>query len=490
MAVVDATTGDEQRLLRRRQLTLIATILGSSIAFVDGSVVNIALPTIGRDLHAGLAAQQWVMLSYSLAVASLYIVSGALGDRFGRRRLFMVGVAGFAGASALAGVAPSTGPLIAARVLQGVGGALLTTNSLALLRATYAAESGRAVGLWTAWSGISSMLGPPLGGLLVQYASWRWIFLINLPAAAVALALASAGRTDEQLPQEPRPVQVVGGAAIAIAFGGLTYALIEGAQVGFASVWWAFAVSIGGLAVLVVAERRGANPLLPVELLRERLFVVANVYTLLVYAGLGGMTFYLALYLQSGAVGYTPSRASIVFVPISVVMFFLAARFGRAADQRGPRRYLTAAPLVMAAGFALLATVTGTNPLAPLPGVLTLALGLAMLVAPITATALKAAPDRHAGLAAGVNTTVSRIGGLLATPALGIVITLVFTASVGNHHVDPFAKHLSPDQRQATIDAFRAAIAAAVVLCLAGAALAAWGLRPVGSRDGVGDGVS
>ena len=389
----------------------------------------------------------------------------------------MIGVAGFAAASALAGVAPSADMLIGARVLQGVAGALLTTNSLALLRATYGADSGRAVGQWTAWSGIGTMIGPPLGGLLVQYASWRWIFFINLPAAAVAVALATAGRTDERLPEHPRPLQPVGAAAIAIGFGGLTYGLIDGGQHGFASVWWAFLASAAGLGLLVLSERRSANPLLPMELLRERLFVVANLYTLLVYAALGGATFYLALYLQSGAVGYSPTRASLIFLPISIVMFFIAARFGRLSDQHGPRRYLTVAPLVMAAGFVLLTFVTGTSLLVPLPGVLVMSLGLAMLVAPITSTALKAAPDEFAGLAAGVNTTVSRLGGLIATPLLGVVITLVFTASASPSDADPFARHLTPDQQQATIDAFRAAIATAVALCLAGSLLAARELR-------------
>ena len=475
-------------LQRRQKMTLIATILGSSIAFVDGSVVNIALPTIGRDLDAGLGELQWVALSYSLAVASLYIVSGALGDRYGRRRLFVIGVAGFAAASALAGIAPSANMLIGARVLQGVFGALLTTNSLALLRATYAEDSGRAVGQWTAWSGIGTMIGPPLGGLLVQYASWRWIFFINLPAAAVAVALALAGRTDERLPAQARPLQPTGAIAIAVGFGALTYGLIDGGQHGFASVWWAFVLSAAGLGLLAVSERRSANPLLPMELLRERLFVVANVYTLLVYAALGGATFYLALYLQSGAVGYSPTRASLIFLPISVVMFFIAARFGRLSDRDGPRRYLTAAPLVMAVGFVLLTFVTSTSLLVPLPGVLVMSLGLAMLVAPITSTALKAAPDEFAGLAAGVNTTVSRLGGLIATPLLGVVITLVFTASASPSDADPFSKHLNPDQQQATIDAFRAGIATAVALCLAGSLLAARELRSETGAEAVAAG--
>jgi EmrB/QacA subfamily drug resistance transporter len=457
---------------RRRRFILIATIIGSSMAFVDGSVVNIALPTIGRDLHAGLGAQQWIMLSYSLAVASLYIVSGSLGDRFGRWRLFVAGVAGFAAASALAAIAPNTALLVSARVLQGVAGALLTTNSLALLRATYAEDSGRAVGQWTAWSGIGTMIGPPAGGLLVQYASWRWIFFINLPAALLALAAAWAGRGDEHRPVVPRPLQPVGAVAIALTFGALTYALIEGPQTGFASVLWAFALALAGLALFVASERRSTNPVLPMDLLASRVFQAANLYTLLVYAALGGAGFYLALYLQSGAVGYSPARASLVFLPISLVMFFLAARFGRLADRDGPRRYLAVAPLVMAVGYGLLTLVTTTNPLAPLPGVLVLSLGLAMLVAPITATALKAAPDEYAGLAAGVNTTVSRLGGLIATPVMGVVITLVFAASTAHHSGDPFAKHLSPDQQDAAISAFRGAIGLTVGLCLAGAVVA------------------
>ncbi len=462
----------------RRKYILIATIIGSSMAFIDGTVVNIALPTIGRDLDAGLSAQQWVMLSYSLAVASLYIVSGALGDRYGRWSLFVAGVGGFAIASGLAAIAPNTNMLIGARVLQGITGALLTTNSLALLRATYGADSGRAVGMWTAWSGIGTLLGPPLGGLLVEYASWRWIFVINLPAAVIAVVLSFMGRGDEHLPDTPRPIQVTGALAIAITFGGLTFALIEGAQAGFMSVWWAFLLSLAGLGLLVMSERRSPTPLLPMELLRSRVFVVANVYTLLVYAALGGSTFYLALYLQSAAVGYSPARASLVFVPISLVMFFLAARFGRLADRDGPRRYLMLAPLVMSVGLVLLTIVTSTNPLIPLPGVLVLAFGLAMLVAPITSTALKAAPDEFSGLAAGVNTTVSRLGGLIATPLLGVAITLVFAANSPHPNADPFAGHvLSADQRDATITAFRVGMALAVALCVAGSLLAARGLK-------------
>jgi EmrB/QacA subfamily drug resistance transporter len=462
----------------RRRWILVATIIGSSMTFVDGTVVNIALPTIGRDLDAGLSAQQWVMLSYSLAVASLYIVSGALGDRYGRWSLFVAGVAGFAFASALAGVAPNTWTLVAARVLQGVAGALLTTNSLALLRATYAEDSGRAVGLWTAWSGIGTMAGPPLGGLLVEYASWRWIFFINLPGAAIALFTAFAGRGMEHPPAEIRPVKWPAAVAIALTFGSLTFGLIEGAQAGFGKVWPAFVLAVLGLAFLIGVERRSDMPLLPTELLRERVFAVANIYTLLVYAALGGATFYLALYLQSAAVGYTPARASLIFLPISIVMFLLAPRFGRLADRDGPRRYLTLAPVVMGVGFLLLTVIRSTNPLVPLPGVIVMSVGLAMLVAPITSTALRAAPDRFAGLAAGVNTTVSRLGGLIATPLVGVVITLVFADRAPRPDAGVFAAHAAlAGQRDATAAAFRAGIVVVVALCAAGAVLAARGLR-------------
>ena len=483
-----ARSGDEAQP-PRRELILVATILGSSITFVDGTVVNIALPTIGRDLAAGLSAQQWVTLSYSLAVASLYIVSGALGDRYGRWTLFVLGVAGFAGASALAGIAPNVELLIAGRVLQGVAGALLATNSLALLRATYADDAGRAVGQWTAWSGIGAMIGPPVGGLLVQVASWRWIFFLNLPFAAVALFLAFAARPETDRPAQPRPLQLPGAVAIAVTFGALTYGLIDGAKAGFGAVWWWFVVSIAGLAALVWSERRAAEPLLPPALLRARVFVVANVYTFLVYAALGASSFYLALYLQSEAVGYTPARASLIFLPISLVMFFFAARFGRLSDRDGPRRYLTVAPLVMAAGYGLLTFVRSTNPLAPLPGVLVLAAGLAVLVAPITSTALKAAPDRFAGLAAGVNTTVSRLGGLIATPILGIVITVVFQAQAAHPDVGPFATHgLSAADQDATVAAFRAAMVLSAGLCVAGSLLALWGLKVAADERGAGAG--
>jgi EmrB/QacA subfamily drug resistance transporter len=470
-------------LADRRRLTLIATIVGSSMTFIDGTVVNIALPTIGRELHAALSAQQWIMLSYSLAVASLYIVAGALGDRFGRRPLFETGVAGFAVASMLCGVAPNTSLLIAGRVLQGVFGALLATNSLALLRATFGADSGRAVGQWTAWTGISTLIGPPIGGLLVEYASWRWIFFINLPAAAATIVFAIRGRIDEPATESPRPINVPASVLVTVMLASLTFALIEGPRTGWVAVAWAFGLSFVALVLLVVNERRSTKPLLPLALLHERAFVVANVCTFVVYATLGASMFYLALYLQSEAVGYTPVLASLVFIPVSVIMFFLAARFGRLADRDGPRIYLTLGPIVMASGMVLFTLVTSTALVQIVPGVILFALGLSITVAPITSAALKAAPARYSGLAAGVNTTVSRMGGLVFTPLLGVVIGVVFASHGGGTGGDPFATTgLDLVGQAAATSAFRVAMIVAAGICACGG-LIAWFFLPDGRME-------
>jgi MFS family permease len=383
----------------------------------------------------------------------------------------------------LCGLAPNTTLLISGRVLQGIFGALLTTNSLALLRATFEADSGRAVGLWTAWTGIGALLGPPIGGLLVEYASWRWIFFINLPGAALTVTLALLSWTGEKTAESPRPINIPASAAVTVMFGALTFALIEGPHAGWSAVAWAFILSPVALGAFVWNERRSANPLLPTALLRERVFVVANVCTFVVYATLGASTFYLALYLQSDAVGYTPVLASLVFIPISVIMFFLAARFGRLADRDGPRRYLTLGPIVMAVGMALFMLATSTRLLQIVPGMVVFALGLSITVAPITSTALKAAPARLSGLAAGVNTTVSRMGGLIATPLLGVIISVVFASHAGGSGANPFATTgMTPDQQAAAITAFRVAMIVAAVLC-AGGGLIAWAFLPRGRLE-------
>jgi EmrB/QacA subfamily drug resistance transporter len=460
-----------------RALTLGATVIGSSLAFIDATVVIVALPTIERDLDLGLSGQQWVFLSYSLALAALYLVAGAVGDRRGRRETFVVGVAGFAVASLLAAVAPNGGFLIAARALQGVFGAFLTVNSLALLREVYGSESGRAIGLWTAFTSVATVAGPPAGGALVEWISWRWIFFINLPLAAVAVALALAGRSPERAEQRVGRLDVPGAALAAIGFGFLTYAIVEGADQGFAEYWWAFLVAAVSLAAFGIVERRTAEPMLPFELFRRRNFTAANVETFLVYAALSGNLVFVILYLQF--IGFSPFQAGLLEIPTSVIMIALAARFGTLADRLGPRVFLTAGPALVGIGtlFFLLVEEKSDFWTAGIAGLVLFAFGLAMLVAPITATALSSAPSEYAGIASGVNSTVSRLGGLLAVAVVGLVIALVFEGQVGETDAVPLeTEQTDPELRDASIDAFRAGMLLVAGLAFAGAAVGAIGI--------------
>jgi EmrB/QacA subfamily drug resistance transporter len=453
-------------LATRRQLTLAATVLGSSLAFIDASVVIVALPTIEHDLGFGLAGEQWVYLAYSLALAALYLPAGAVGDRIGRRETFAVGIVAFAGASALAGAAPDAAVLIVARALQGIAGAFVTTNSLALLRETYGRESGRAVGLWTSFTGVATIGGPPLGGAIVQWISWRWIFFINLPVAAAAVYLALAGRCPQRERHLVGRLDVPGAGLAAAGFGALTYAMVSGADHGFGSVWWAF----------VVAELRAAEPMLPLALFRRRNFAFANVETFLVYGSLGGMFFFFTIYLQF--LGFSPLAAGLANVPSSVLMILLAPRFGRLADEHGPRLMLTVGPALLGCGTVLWSFMEDRAGFwrFGIPGLVLASLGLSALVAPITSTALSSAPDRFSGIASGVNSTLSRLGNLLAVAALGFVVLLVFKANGGSHGVPIARQQTEPALRSASVDAFRVAMLIASGLAFAGAAVAALGI--------------
>jgi EmrB/QacA subfamily drug resistance transporter len=460
-----------------RQRTLAATVIGSSLAFIDATVVIVALPTIERDLELGLSGQQWVFLSYSLALAALYLVAGAVGDRLGRRETFVVGVAGFAIASLLAGIAPNGALLIAARALQGIAGAFLTVNSLALLREVYGAEAGRAIGLWTAFTSVATVAGPPAGGALVEWISWRWIFLLNLPLAALAVVLALGGRCPQLEQQRVGRLDLPGAALAAIGFGSLTYAMVEGAEDGFAGYWWAFVVAAASLAAFVVVERRSRNPMLPFELFRRRNFTVANLETFLVYAALSGNFLFVILYLQF--LGFSPFQAGLLEVPTSVIMIALAARFGALADRFGPRLFLTVGPALLGVGTLLFLLVDERSDFwtAGIAGLLLFALGLAMFVAPITSTALSSAPTQYAGIASGVNSTVSRLGGLLAVAVVGLVIAVVFERSAGETSAVPLATdQADPELRDASIDGFRAGMLVVAGLAFAGAAVGAFGI--------------
>ena len=463
---------------RKRRLTLAATILGSSLAFIDATVVIVALPTIEEDLDLGLTGQQWIFLSYSLALAALYLVGGAIGDRYGRRTVFVAGAAGFALASVLAGVSANGSMLIVARALQGVAGAFLTTNSLALLRGVYGAEAGRAIGLWTSFTSVATIAGPPVGGALVEWVSWRWIFFINLPLAGAAVLLALAGRLEGERPAErPRRLDLPGAALAALGFGLLTYGLVEGADKGFADVWWAFAGAVAALAAFVVVERRTEEPMLPFALFRARNFAVANVETFLVYAGLYGFLVFSTFYLQF--LGFSPFETGLINIPTSIVMIFLAARFGALSDAHGPRLFLTLGPALMGLGTLVFLLVQDQADFwtAGIVGLGLFSLGLAVMVAPITATALKSAPERYAGIASGVNSTVSRLGSLVAVAVIGLVISLVFDAGTDASGAVPLAKNqTAPELREASIDGFRAGMMLAAALTFAGAAVGAIGI--------------
>jgi EmrB/QacA subfamily drug resistance transporter len=469
----------------RRTLTLVATILGSSLAFIDATVVIVALPTIERDLDIGLTGQEWIFLSYSLSLAALYLVGGAIGDRYGRRTVFMAGAGGFALTSVLAGAAPDEATLIVARFLQGIAGAFLTTNSLALLRGVYGDEAGRAIGLWTAMTSVATIAGPPAGGALVEWASWRWIFFLNLPLAALTVFLARVGRCDERAQLRVGRLDLPGAALAALGFASLTYGMVEGADKGFADYWWAFVVAAVALTAFVLVERRVATPMLPFALFRRRNFAVANLSTFLVYAAIYGFFVFFTLYLQF--LGFSPFEAGLINVPSSLVMIFLAAKFGALADRQGPRLYLTLGPSLLAVG-ALVVMLVGERSDFWVAGVLALglfSLGLAVLVAPITATALKAAPSEYAGIASGVNSTVSRLGSLVAVALVGLVISLVFHSRIESESAVPLGKNQrGAELRDASTDGFRAGMVLVAALALAGAGVAAIGISNREARAG------
>jgi EmrB/QacA subfamily drug resistance transporter len=475
----------ELSLERRQALTLAATVIGSSLAFIDATVVIVALPTIQRDLHMGLAGQQWVFLAYSLTLAALYLVGGAVGDRYGRRNTFIAGVAGFALTSILAGAAPNEAVLIVARALQGVAGAFLTTNSLALIRAVYGEKSGRAIGLWTAFTSVATLAGPPAGGALVEWVSWRWIFFINIPLAALTVAIAQLGRCDERAQLRVGRLDLPGAFLAAAGFGTLTYGLVEGARSGFAERWWAFAASAITLTAFVVFEGRTKEPMLPFELFRRRNFAAVNLETFIVYAALYGSLVFFTLYLQF--LGFSPFEAGLIQVPTSLVMILLAARFGALADRQGPRLYLTVAPILLGLGALSMLAIDERSDFwtGGIAALFFTSLGLAILVAPITSTALKAAPAEYAGIASGVNSTVSRLGSLLAVAIVGLVISLVFHSRVEAESAVPLATdQRGAELRAASRDGFRAGMLVVAGLSFAGAAIGAVGISNREAREG------
>ncbi|GIG40861.1 DHA2 family efflux MFS transporter permease subunit [Cellulomonas phragmiteti] len=447
---------------------LLATVLGSALAFIDATVVTIALPRIAEDLGATTADLQWTVNGYALTLAAFLLLGGALGDRFGRRRVFLVGVVWFALASVGCALAPDVGTLVAARVLQGVGGALLTPGSLAILQSTFVGEDrGRAIGAWSGLGGIAGAAAPFLGGWIVQVADWRWVFGINVPLAALVVAVALRHVPESADPGAQTRVDVAGTVLGALGLAGLTYGFTVWTAPGAARsvVGGALLAGVVALVAFVRVEARARAPLVPPHLFRWRPFAGVNLATFLVYAALSGVGFFLVVTLQVVS-GYSPLAAGLAPLPTTLLLLALSPRAGALGVRIGPRVPMTVGPLVVAVGTALLA---GVGPDAPyvthvLPGVTLQGLGLVLTVAPLTTTALAAAPDRLAGVASGVNNAVARIGSLLAVAVLPLV------AGVGASLTDP--ARLAP--------AHRTAMLVCAGLLTAGAAVA-WATVPTGA---------
>ncbi|MBT9255355.1 MFS transporter [Phycicoccus sp. MAQZ13P-2] len=450
------------------RLVLAGLVLGTGVAILDGSVVNVALRTIGADLGASLAQLQWVVNGYLLALASLVLVGGGLGDRWGRRRVYEVGVVWFALASVACAVAQTPLQLVGLRVLQGVGAALLTPGALAIIQTTFRpADRAAAIGTWAGFSGVAAALGPFVGGWLVDHASWRWVFAVNVPLC-VAVVLLTGRRVPES--RDPgaagRRFDVAGAVLTVLALGTTTYALTAAGTLPPALLVGCWALAAAAAVGFVVVERRSAHPLVPLSLFASRVFSAANAMTLLVYGALGAVTLFVVLELQ--VAGWSALTAGMSALPLTLVMMLLSSRSAALADRIGPRLPMTAGPLLCAAGSLLLLRVDASAEwLDVLPGMLVFALGLAGLVSPLTAAVLGAAPDRHAGVASGVNNAVARAGSLLAVAALPGVVGLT-----GEEYLDPVAMTAG----------YRGAMLWCAGLLVAGAAVSWLGLRPAARR--------
>jgi EmrB/QacA subfamily drug resistance transporter len=463
---------------RQQLLTLVATILGSTVVFLDGTVVNVALPAIAEGLDAGLAGQQWVVEAYMLTLVSLLLVGGSLGDQFGRRRVFVIGLIAFGATSILCAIAPSDEFLVAARALQGIAGALLVPGSLAIVAATFeGAARGKAVGTWTAWTGIATVIGPAGGGALIGAVSWRAIFWVNIPLIAATVALTLHSVRESRDPDAFHGVDWLGIALSAAGLAGPVLALIEQPTRGWGDpvVWISMVVGVACLALFVLWEARARHPMLELSLFRVRNFRVANLTTLAAYAGLIGGLFFVGLFLQQVA-GYSALEAGLATTPVSLILFFLSPRWGRLASGTGPRLPMCIGPIVGGLGLIMLLRVGADGNYATdvLPAILVFGLGLSATVAPLTATVLDSVEERHVGIASGVNNGVSRVAGLLAVAVLGAVISAKFGADVGG---DAGSNPLTAAEPDASTAAFHLGVVIAGLLMIAGGIFAGLGIE-------------
>lgn len=444
---------------------VLATVLGSGLAMLDATVVNVALPRIGEDLDADLGGLQWTLNGYTLTLAAFILLGGSLADRLGRRRIFILGTVWFALASALCGLAPNVETLVAARILQGIGGALLTPGSLAIISASFVGEDrSKAIGAWSGLGGIAGAAGPFLGGWLIEAWSWRLVFLINLPLAALVVWVAARHVPESVDPESTHKLDLPGTLLAVLGLAGLTYASIAAGDRGVDPlVVGTGAVGVLALVAFVVVERRSTHPLVPPGLFASRQFTVTNMVTFVVYAALGAVMFLLVLHLQVVS-GFSPLASGAALLPMTLLMLLLSPRSGALAARIGPRLQMTAGPLIAAAGLLLTLRIgrDASYWTDVLPGVVVFGIGLTALVAPLTSTVLDSAPGQHAGAASGVNNAVARTAGLLAVAVLPPISGLTGTV------------YRQPD---AFADGYRTACLIGVGLLVAGGLLSAAGIR-------------
>ncbi|MEY2420875.1 MAG: hypothetical protein QOI95_942 [Acidimicrobiaceae bacterium] len=404
-----------------------AAVLGSGVAFLDGTVVNAALPAIANDLHTGLASLQWTLTAYLLTLGSLLVVGGSLGDLYGRRRIFVAGLAGFAIASLGCAVAQTSALLIVARCIQGAAAAALVPGSLALIAASFRVEDrGRAIGAWSGLAGISTAIGPFLGGWLIDSVSWRYVFLINLPLSAIAIVMTMRHVPESRDEDSVRHVDVLGGLTLSVGLAGLVYALIEGpAGTSGTVIVTAVVVGIGGLIAFAIVETRSPQPMVPLALFRSRQFSGANAVTAAVYAAIGVAFFLIVVHLQTN-LGYSALGAGAALLPVTLIMLVLSSRAGALAQRIGPRWPMTVGPVIVGVGLAMLSGIDrgSSYPTGVLPGMLVFGLGLAVTVAPLTAAVLAAVDDHHAGIGSALNNAAARIASLLAIAVVPAMVGL------------------------------------------------------------------